>query len=324
MAVIKLSALSATAQTTTTIPEIAVTRTPAEFEPQEAIWLIWPPTENYLKGYSNSHVTLEIIRALLPDTKVKVAIANSELESAAKSAIPKTALESGLVQLVRVPSVDLWVRDMGPTFVLTKGSSLAVVDFNFNTWGYSDGSDAENVTEEKFDERVAALLGLPIISTDMITEPGDHELNGKGTLMLVESVELQRNPTMSKRDIEAEFKRLLGVTNIVWLKQGLKEDEHAFLGPISLEDGTQAYTALTTNGHIDEFARFADATTILLAEVAKEDLDDPLAQENKRRLDAAFETLRNARDQDGNPFRILRDSASENQGSSDEARRRRL
>jgi len=285
---------------------LEVVRTPAEFEPQEAVWLIWPPTEEYRKGYSNSQVTLGIIDALLPETKVVLAVANAKLEAAARSSLSREAVENGSIEIVRIPSVDLWARDMGPTFVSTRDNGAAVVDFGFNTWGYSELDDAENIIEEKFDELVAEHLKLPLISSSMISEPGDHELNGKGTLMLVESVELQRNPSMSKSEIEREFGRLLGASNVVWLEQGLKDDEHAFLGPIEVGGGTKAYTALTTNGHVDEFARFVNPTTILLADVADEDLGEPVARENKRRLDKAFATLKAARDQDGKPFRILR------------------
>ena len=72
---------------------------------------------------------------------------------------------------------------------------------------------------------------------------------------------------MTRKEMEAEYKRLMGVKKIIWLKKGVVEDDHTFLGPITTSDGTKAYTVVTTNGHIDEFARFVNDSTILLAQV---------------------------------------------------------
>lgn len=74
----------------------------------------------------------------------------------------------------------------------------------------------------------------------MISEGGNREVNGKGTLTTTESVEMDRNPTMTKKEMEAEYERLLGVQKTIWLKQGLVDDNHTFLGPITTKDGTKA------------------------------------------------------------------------------------
>jgi agmatine deiminase len=113
---------------------------------------------------------------------------------------------------------------------------------------------------------------------------------------------------MTKEQMEAEYKRLLGVTNIVWLKTGLREDDHTFLSPIETADGTKAYTVVTTNGHIDEFARFVNDSTIILAKVDEEELraKDPIAIENNKRLEENFAILQNAKDSNGNSFHIIR------------------
>ena len=106
--------------------------------------------------------------------------------------------------------------------------------------------------------------------------------------------------------MEAEFKRTLGVSNVIWLKEGLREDDHTFLGPIELENGEKAYTVVTTNGHIDEFARFVNDSTVLLAQVDSADLEDPIAYENHLRMEENYKILKAARDQDGKPFHIVR------------------
>ncbi len=287
--------------------EQIVARTPAEFEPLDAVWLIWPPAD-HLEGYSNEQVVLEIIDAIIPHTKVVMTAGSESLLAKAKSALPAAAIEGGQIELMTIPSEEFWTRDMGPNYVVLQDGSKAIVDFNFNAWGYtpSDAMDEYTIRLEKFDEAVAEKTGLPMISTEMISEGGDREVNGKGVLMVVETVELGRNPKMTKAEIEAEFTRVMGVKKMIWLKQGLYEDDHTFLGPKTLEDGTKGYTVVTTNGHIDEFARFTDDSTILLAQVTEEDLEDPIGRENHRRMEENYELLKKATDQDGKPFRIVR------------------
>lgn len=284
---------------------IRVVRQAAEYDPQAAVWLIWPPMD-HLADYSNEQVTLEIIDALLPHTRIKVTAADTTLLAKAKTMIPASALESGQVEVIEIPSEEFWVRDMGPVFVENNRGEQMIADFNFDSWGYGDTLDAYAKTEELYDERIAEKIGLPVISSSMISEGGDREVNGEGVLMVVEAVEQGRNPGMTKAEMAAEFQRLLGVNQVIWLKQGVYEDDHTFLGPKELENGEKAYTVVTTNGHIDEFARFVNDSTILLAKVDSADLEDPIARENHRRMEENFAILQKAKDQNGNPFKIVR------------------
>lgn len=286
-------------------PALQVTRQAAEYDPQAAVWLIWPQVD-HLASYSNEQVTLQLIDALLPHTHVKVTAANSRLLEKAKQMIPASAQEGGRLSIYEIPSEEFWARDMGPVFVENNKGERMIADFNFNSWGYGDTLEAYSKTEELFDERVADLMDIPTISSTMISEGGDREVNGEGTLLVVEAVEQGRNPGMTKQEMETEFTRLLGVTNVIWLKQGLYEDDHTFLGPKTLENGDKAYTVITTNGHIDEFARFVNDSTILLGEVAEMDRADPIAAENHRRMEENFAILSQSRDQDGKPFQIIR------------------
>lgn len=286
---------------------LKVLRQPAEFEPQEAIWLIWPPAD-HKQGYSIEAVTLQIIAALIPHTHVVVTAATPDLYKKAKAAIPAAALQNGNVELLLLPSEQLWARDMGPVFVQLHNRKKAIVDFGFNAWGYTPSSamDESTIRMEKFDEALAELRKLPIISTELISEGGNREVNGKGVLMLVQTVEQGRNPNKTLSEIEAEFRRVLGIKKIIWLKEGLHEDDHTFRGPLPLANGERAYTLTTTNGHIDEFARFVNDSTILLAQVSTEDRLEPIAKENHRRLEENFAILKKASDQDGRAFRIVR------------------
>lgn len=285
--------------------KITVLRQMAEFEDVEAIRLIWP-TYDHKNGESVEEVTLAIIDALVKDTKIIISCADDAIRDEAKNTL--TDIYPNLTNLFFevIPSIEIWVRDMGPIFVETEGGGHAVADFNFNSWGYADTLDAATKIEEKYDEKVAKILGIPLISSPMISEGGNREVNGKGTLMVTEKVESGRNPTMSRAEMEAEYERMLGSKNVIWLEEGLVEDTHTFLGPLNTAGKGNAYTVVTTNGHVDEFARFVNDSTILLAAVDSTELSDPLARENHHRLEKNFEILSGSRDQDGNLFAIKR------------------
>ena len=282
-----------------------VVNQPAEFETQEAIWLIWPATD-HKEGESVEKVTLSIIDALVLEENIVITCKNKELLNQAKETLQKHLGNLKNITLLEIPSFEIWARDMGPIFVKTNQKTLAIADFNFNSWGYSDTLDIDTKTEEMYDVRVAKHFHLPVISSSMISEGGNREVNGKGTLITTESVEMGRNPTMTKKEMEAEYKRLLGIKKTIWLKKGLVEDNHTFLGPIATSDGTKAYTVVTTNGHIDEFARFVNDSTILLAQIDSTEFDDPIAFENHKRIEENYKILSTASDHDGNPFTIVR------------------
>lgn len=284
-------------------------RQAAEFEPTEAVWLIWS-NYDHKAGFSNHKTQSDIIAALLPYVKIKLIVPNDSTINALKSEtgplsiLAKTAVENGRLSFFKEDYREFWTRDMGPAFVVGSDGKLAMADFNFSGWGYGKTMDADVAKDEKLDEKLAAKLNLKILSTDLITEGGDHEVNGKGTLIVCESVELTRNPTWTKAQIEAEFKRILSIKKIIWLKKGLIEDDYTFTARLKNKRGDSLYTVLTTNGHVDETARFINDSTILLAEPV--DLDEPIDQENKRRMDVNFSILQKATDQDGKLFKIVR------------------
>lgn len=287
-----------------------VTRQMGEFEKIDALWLIWPTTDHKV-GESVEKVTLSIIESLISDLKIVVSCADDKVLQEAKTILNEKYPNTKNLIFKVIPSAEIWARDMGPTFVELENGNHAIADFNFNSWGYADTLDIATKTEEKFDKRVAEKLNLPIISSTMISEGGNRELNGKGTLLVSETVEQGRNPTMTKAAMESEYHRLLGVKKVIWLKHGLLEDSHTFLGPLDTNTNAKAYTVVTTNGHVDEFARFINDSTILLANVDGKDLEDPIAKENHKRMEENFKILSESTDQDGNPFNIIRMPLSE-------------
>ena len=282
-------------------------RFPGEFEKHQAIWLGWS-TYEIKNGHSTVPVHLRMIEELVPYVKVKIAVQNSDEMDKIESLLESNNIPIRNVSFHVIPHGDIWFRDMGSIFIVSNKGNMKIVDFNFNGWGFELHSSEYARLEEKVDRLIAKEMGIETIMTRLISEGGDREFNGKGTMITVESVELQRNPNMPRDEIEMEFKRLFGVTKVIWLKKGIYEDDFTFLGTVWGPDGEKnAYRTGTTGGHIDEFCRFVDSSTILLAQVTPEEVEnDPIAKENHLRLEENLEILKNSTDQDGRPFKIVR------------------
>jgi agmatine deiminase len=276
----------------------------AEFDKQESVWVAFPNVD-HVHDLKNSSVTAQIITSLLPFTKVNFLCPSDSALQIFKPLLPDSIWKNERLAVHIAPYQEFWMRDMGPVFLKNAKNERAILDLNFNNWGYAPDSMSVDL-DETLDERLAQKLKLPIVSNSMFHEGGDTELNGKGMLIVVEAVEKQRNPNMSLEQMEAVFKKTMGVKKVIWLKEGVREDDFTFESPIPIANNKMGYTLLTTGGHIDEFCRFVNPTTVLLAQVDSADLDDPIAQENLKRLAVNEQILRSATDQDGKPLTIIR------------------
>ncbi|WP_338826923.1 agmatine deiminase family protein [Neomoorella thermoacetica] len=261
---------------------------PGEFEKQQAIWMQWPEGEYSTASDPVYPIFIDIIKALDPYVRVNLIVQNKEEISQIENLLKTSGYYGTNVYYYVVNHLSIWARDVGPVFVKDSQNRLKVVDFGFNNYGRGASQSFIDV-ESQIHRLVAQLLKMPLISTNLISEGGGIESNGKGTIMITESVALNRNPGLTKDQIENEYKRVLGAKKVIWLKQGLAEDD------------------LITKGHINEIARFADPNTILLAQVLPEDRYTNLTSQNSfLRLEENYNILLNSTDQDGKPFRIIR------------------
>jgi agmatine deiminase len=123
---------------------------------------------------------------------------------------------------------------------------------------------------------------------------------------------LERNPNLKKEYIESEFRRVLGVSKIIWMKKGLADDPLHFFRRI-----TGKYMGGGTGGHTDGFVRFANASTILLAWVDESEKDlNPINRMNYEHMSENLKILESSTDQDGNPFTIVKVDHRKNSGES--------
>lgn len=282
-------------------------RFPAEFEPQEAIWLGWPVYENK-KGISPIPVYLEIIKTLTVTVKVNVAVQNEQEAQQVREILEKDNVDLKKVSLYSIPHDDVWFRDVGPIFLTNNSNELIVYQFGFNGWGYEAIDSTSIILDQNVAKEVANLDDLDLFSTDLISEGGDREFNGRGTMMVTAAVEKQRNPELSLDQIEEEFKRIFNLEKVIWLNKGIYDDDLAFEGALPGPDGLKdILTCIATGGHIDEYCRFVSEDTILLAEVSEEEAKiNPISRVSRERLEENFKILINSTDQDGKPFKIKR------------------
>ncbi|KAL9649783.1 hypothetical protein ABK040_009597 [Willaertia magna] len=212
------------------------------------------------------------------------------------------------IRFHEIPHDDIWFRDMGPIFLVNeKKKERKIIDFGFNNWSYSNSSDEDAIVDESVDRIVASKLKTSIVRSSLISEGGNREFDGKGTLMMVEHVELLRNKEnhyTNRESIESEMKRVFSsISKVIWLKtEGLIEDQLSSKG---IMKGTNYFTTFGTGGHIDEFCRFIDENTIALAQVDDE-ANDVISNINRERLEENYELLKNETNEEGKPFRIVR------------------
>jgi len=275
---------------------------PGEFEPIESIWFAYPVYENRA-GYPSTDVQGKMIQALVPHVFIDLLVQDAKDKESAQNWISSLGVPENRIRFHIIPHTDIWMRDMGPVFLSNRNGKLKIIDFGFNEWSYAECSDSSSIIDGTVSLIVARELGLAIIRTSLIGEGGNHQSNGKGTIMVSEAVEMQRNPSMTKEEIETELKRVFNATIIIWLKQGLADDDLSYKGMLP----GNVLPVMTTGGHIDEYARFVNPNTILLAQVSEKERDsNPIAAITYYRMEENFNILKNAVDQDGNHFNIIR------------------
>lgn len=288
---------------------------PAEWEQQDAVWLGWE-ADSTLGFYP---VVAEMIKTLTPTVTVKIAFDSDSLMQTAKNYLKRQQIDTSNIRFYVMPGDRYWIRDNGAAFLINSKGELGVADFDWNHYGfpqflkekYNNNQDSVNKYLNKrlpsmnksgaVDSLMAVVGGAKIFKTNVVTEGGNIEVNGKGTLIVCESAMKNRNPELTKEFMESELKNVLGVSKVIWIKQGLAEDPNGFYRRITgnyVGGGVQ---------HSDEFVRFSNANTILLAWVDEAEKDlNPINKMNYQRLNESFQTLKNATDQDGKPFNIVK------------------
>lgn len=248
---------------------------PAEWERHDGTWLAFP---HNVRDWPGKFAPIpwvygEIVRRIVPGEIVNLLVNDAAHEAKARRLFERVGLDLRRVRFHRFPTNRIWARDMGPIFV-RKGKQVAIAQFRFNAWAkYPDWQ-----RDDKVPERASRALGValrPVVhdGREVVLEGGGIDVNGAGTILTTEECLLDpvvqvRNPGFGREDYEAIFANELGATKTIWLGKGIAGDD--------------------THGHVDDLARFVNATTIVLCrEPNGADPNHALLEENRERLEGA-------------------------------------
>ena len=261
---------------TSQIPAALGYRMPAEWEPHTATWLSWPRREGISFPDSFDRVLPALhamVEALIDSEKVCINVSNGAHEAEARSVLSGLPMER--ITFYGVPTNEPWCRDHGPIFLTRdrdprsatgriRRGELAVVDWDYNAWGNKyPPFDLDEIVPT----RLAEILRLPVFYPHMILEGGSIDVNGSGALLTSESCLLNknRNPNLSRDDIEQRLRDYLGVSDILWLGDGIAGDD--------------------TDGHIDDLTRFvSESSVVTVVEENRADENFEPLKENLARL----------------------------------------
>ncbi len=258
-------------------------RMPAEWEPHESIWLSWPHNAETWPGHFEEipAIFAEIVRLLTSSGLVRINVSDDQMAEEARRLLGEKGADLNQVRFHRHPTNDSWVRDHGPIYVVRQQSSQrqrAIIDWDYNAWGGKyppfdlDDAVPRGIAEEFHEQRFVP---------HMVLEGGSIDVNGKGTLLTSEACLLHsnRNPDLSREEIEQRLKDYLGITRILWLGEGIAGDD--------------------TDGHIDDMTRFVAPSKVVTC------LEQDRTDENYHPLRENWKRLRRMTDQDGRPLQIV-------------------
>jgi agmatine deiminase len=254
---------------------------PAEWEPHEAVWISWPHNTFTFPDISAvEHAYYEFIAHVHTSEHVEVFVPTAVVHRKVRAKLREMGVDFGQVTLHTTEYSDVWIRDYGPTFVVSRAlQKLAMVRWNFNAWG---GKYEDQFRDGAIPLQINRRLTLPLFEPGIIMEGGSFDTNGKGTLLTTRACLLNpnRNPTLSERQIENLLCEYLGAEKIIWLNEGIEGDD--------------------TDGHVDDIARFVGPSTVVCAyETDTSDANYVILQEN-------YEILCRSTIQDGTPLTVIK------------------
>ncbi|MDQ6939199.1 MAG: agmatine deiminase family protein [Verrucomicrobiota bacterium] len=241
-------------------------RMPAEWEPHAATWLSWPRREgiSFPAAFDRVMPTFRaMVAALIESEPVCINVCNGAHEAEARDVL--RGLPNECITYYEIPTNEPWCRDHGPIFLKRhEEPKLAIVDWGHNAWG---GKYPPFDLDDVVPTRIGQVLGLRVYDGGMILEGGSIDVNGRGACLTTESCLLNpnRNPNLTREQIEQRLRDFLGVREIFWLARGTEGDD--------------------TDGHIDNLARFVDERTVLaMVDSDPQSANYEALQENLARL----------------------------------------
>ena len=253
-------------------------RMPAEWEPHSGCWMAWPErTDNWRLGAKPAQGAFAAVaEAINASEPLTMAVSDGQFEHC-------RSLLSESIRVVELSTNDAWMRDMGPTFVIDGGGGRRGVDWRFNAWGgLQGGLYFPWDRDERAAQKVLEVEGTDRYRASIVLEGGSIHVDGEGTVLTTEECLLNpnRNPELSREQIERLLCDYLGAAKVIWLGRGTPGDE--------------------TDGHVDNLACFARPGVVLLTWT--DDEADPQHEISRDTL----ERLQGATDAKGRSLEVVR------------------
>jgi agmatine deiminase len=238
---------------------------PAEFEAHQGCWMLWPERpDNWRRRAQPAQRAFAAVATAIARFEPVSVGASAQQYIRARAALPAA------VRVVELSSDDAWMRDVGPSFLVNATGAVRGVQWHFNAWG---GLYRDYRRDRLVAQKVLEIAGCQRYCAPLINEGGAIHVDGQGTVLVTEQCLLKRNPSLSRGQIETVLKHYLGANCVIWLGDGVVDDE--------------------TSGHIDNLACFARPGEICLTWS-----DDPKDPQHRVSKDA-WERLMSARDARG-------------------------
>jgi agmatine deiminase len=261
-------------------------RMPAEWAPHAATWIAWPHNAEDWPGKFQPipWVYAEIVRHLSCCEDVHILVNDLTTERRATGILKRAGANLARLHFHHWQTDRVWLRDSGPIFVKNAQGESAITNWKFNAWAKYDNWHRDDLIPQHVARHYDMTESKPeIAGKRLVLEGGSIDTNGAGILLTTEECLLseiqQRNPGVSREQLEAAFAEHLGIEKVVWLHRGCAGDD--------------------THGHVDDITRFVGENTILTA------VEPNTADENHLPLAENLDRLRTARNLSGEPFEIL-------------------
>lgn len=270
---------------------------PAEWLPHDAVWMGW--TEYVTASPEHTRLRLDMLAAITPHLPVRMVVDQVQDTAAIRALMTQAGIGQDVVSFHVQPTADVWVRDHGPLFV-SDGETLELAAFAWSNYGFPwPFTGPASLARGQLDQEIAERLGLAQRTSDIVAEGGGIDVNSR-SMVSYRDAALHRNPGRTLIEIEEAFKRLYGKEQVIWLDRAPITDR-VFAGP-----KVANFFGWGANGHVDEYVRFVNEDTILVAEVGERErerdalmrLDHEILTENRRQLEEA-------RDPDGRRFNVV-------------------
>lgn len=262
-------------------------RFPAEWEKHQATLLSFPSEGRDWPGkyHAIKWAFVEMIKKVTTYEPVILVVKSEELQGKVAQLLEQAHVDQSQVSYIIKDTNRNWMRDAGPAIVKTNVGGREAIQFGFTGWA----KYANHRKDQGIPAAVAQHLGLPLIPAMynnklVVLEGGSIDVNGSGTLItteecLMDPIQQVRNKGFKKEDYENVFRTYLGITNTIWLGEGIEGDD--------------------THGHVDDICRFVNRNTVVA--VQESNPSDP----NHHKLEANLEILRNARLENGEKLNVV-------------------